>query len=130
MVVLFTSHAALRSSYAAIKPILEARGILVLGHGIDGSPRQLWQIFSSQERVVLLGTGFFWDSIGEVSRMPTCTVVTRLPMPVPMIRLSPLAPNTILINYTDHRPVGFTALAPLAQPACLDPEQAQHHRPF
>ncbi|TMC19592.1 MAG: hypothetical protein E6J33_05410, partial [Chloroflexi bacterium] len=28
MVVLFTSHAALRSSYGAIKPILEARDIL------------------------------------------------------------------------------------------------------
>jgi ATP-dependent DNA helicase DinG len=82
MVVLFTSHAALRSSYSAIKPILEARGILVLGHGIDGSPRQLWQIFSSQERVVLLGTGFFWDSIGEMKRLPGCTVITRLPMPV------------------------------------------------
>jgi ATP-dependent DNA helicase DinG len=82
MVVLFTSHAALRGSYATIKPILEARGILVLGHGIDGSPRQLWQIFSSQERVVLLGTGYFWDSIGDVGRMPTCTVITRLPMPV------------------------------------------------
>jgi ATP-dependent DNA helicase DinG len=82
LVALFTSHAALRSSYSAIKPILEARGILVLGHGIDGSPRQLWQVFSSQERVVLLGTGFFWDSIGEVNRVPTCTVITRLPMPV------------------------------------------------
>ena len=35
MVVLFTSHAALRSSYAAIKPILEARDILVLGQGVD-----------------------------------------------------------------------------------------------
>lgn len=82
LVALFTSHAALRSSYAAIKPILEARGILVLGQGVDGSPRQLWHVFQHQERVVLLGTGSFWDSVEEVSRTPTCIVLTRLPMPV------------------------------------------------
>ena len=82
LVVLFTSYAALRSSYAAVKPLLEARGILVLGHGVDGSPRQLWQMFSDQERVVLLGTGSFWDGTDEVSRPPACILVARLPMPV------------------------------------------------
>ena len=82
LVALFTSHAALRSSYAAIKPILETRGILVLGHGIDGSPRQLWNIFQEQEKVVLLGTGLFWDGVEEISRAPTCILISRLPMPV------------------------------------------------
>ncbi len=82
LVVLFTSYAALRSSYAAIRPLLEARGILVLGHGIDGSPRQLWQMFHDQERVVLLGTGSFWDGTDEVSRTPACILLARLPMPV------------------------------------------------
>lgn len=82
MLVLYTSHAALRSSYAAIKPILEGRGILVVGQGVDGSPRQLWNIFSQQERVIALGTGNFWDTIGEIKHVPTCTVITRLPMPV------------------------------------------------
>ena len=82
MLILYTSHAALRSSYATIKPILEGRDILVLGQGVDGSPRQLWNIFSSQERVIALCTGNFWDSIGEIQHVPTCTVITRLPMPV------------------------------------------------
>ncbi len=82
LVVLFTSHAALRTTYSAIKPLLEAQGILVLGHGIDGSPRQLWNTFRDQERVVLLGTGNFWDSEDEVTRAPACIMVTRLPMPV------------------------------------------------
>jgi ATP-dependent DNA helicase DinG len=81
-VALFTSHAALRSSYAAIKPVLESRGILVLGQGIDGSPRQLWHIFSTQERVIVLGAGNFWDSIGEINNVPACLFITRLPMPV------------------------------------------------
>jgi len=82
MLVLFTSHAALRSSYATIKPVLEARGILVLGQGMDGSPRQLWQTCSTQERLVVLGAGSFWDMIGETNFVPACTVITRLPMPV------------------------------------------------
>ncbi len=82
LVALFTSHAALRSSYAAIKPLLEARGILVLGQGMDGSPRQLWQVFQSQKRVVLLGTGSFWDGVEEITSPPACVFVTRLPMPV------------------------------------------------
>ncbi|MBO0778754.1 MAG: hypothetical protein J2P37_07985 [Ktedonobacteraceae bacterium] len=82
MVALYTSHASLRSSYAAIKPLLETRGILVLGQGIDGSPRQLWQIFQQQDRVVLLGAGSFWDGIEDIDGSPTCLVVTRLPMPV------------------------------------------------
>ncbi len=82
MVVLFTSHAALRSSYGAIKPILEARDILILGQGVDGSPRQLWHMFSTQERVIVLGTGNFWDSVGETSTVPACLFITRLPMPV------------------------------------------------
>ncbi len=82
LVVLFTSYAALRASYAAVKPLLEARGILALGHGVDGSPRQLWQMFNDQERVVLLGTGSFWDGLDEVTRAPTCVLVARLPMPV------------------------------------------------
>ncbi|GER92033.1 DNA polymerase III subunit epsilon [Dictyobacter vulcani] len=82
VVALFTSHAALRSTYTAIKPILEARDILVLGQGADGSPRQLWQVFQSQQRVVILGTGSFWDSMDEVVRPPACLFVARLPMPV------------------------------------------------
>lgn len=82
MAILYTSHASLRSSYAAIKPVLEGRGILVLGQGIDGSPRQLWQLFASQGHVIVLGTGNFWDSIGDIGQVPVCTFITRLPMPV------------------------------------------------
>ncbi len=82
LVALFTSHAALRSSYATIKPFLETRGVLVLAQGIDGSPRQLWQIFQNQERVVLLGTGSFWEGAEDIARSPVCLFIARLPMPV------------------------------------------------
>ncbi len=80
-VALFTSHAALRSSYGTLKPIMETRGILVLGQGIDGSPRQLWQVFQNQERVVILGTGGFWDSLDDIAQPPTCLFISRLPLP-------------------------------------------------
>lgn len=82
LVALFTSHASLRSSYSAIKPLLETQGILVLAHGIDGSPRQLWHTFQDQERIVLLGTGSFWDGVDEIPRAPACVLIARLPMPV------------------------------------------------
>jgi Rad3-related DNA helicase len=98
LIVLFTSHAALRGSYAGVKQLLETRGILVLGHGVDGSPRQLWQTFRDQERVVLLGTGAFWDGIDEVSRPPACILVARLPMPV--LNDPPMAARTE--HYSDQ----------------------------
>jgi Rad3-related DNA helicase len=98
LVVLFTSHAALRGSYASVKQALEAQSILVLGHGIDGSPRQLWQMFRDQERVVLLGTGAFWDGADEVSRSPACVLVARLPMPV--LNDPPMAARTE--HYSDQ----------------------------
>ncbi|MDQ2907235.1 MAG: exonuclease domain-containing protein [Chloroflexota bacterium] len=82
LLVLFTSHASLRSSYSFVKSALEAQNILLLGHGVDGSPRQLWHIFQEQERVVLFGTGNFWDGTDEIGRVPACILVTRLPMPV------------------------------------------------
>lgn len=82
LVVLFTSYAALRSSYSSVKSVLEAQGILVLGHGIDGSPRQLWHAFHDQERIVLLGAGNFWDGVDEITCAPACIVIARLPMPV------------------------------------------------
>ncbi|MBX5451194.1 exonuclease domain-containing protein [Thermogemmatispora sp.] len=81
ILVLFTSHAALRSSYSFIKAALEARDILLLGHGIDGSPRQLWQIFAEQPRVMLFGAGGFWEGVEELPTLPSCLFITRLPMP-------------------------------------------------
>ena len=80
-VVLFASHAALRAGYAGIKATLEERDILVLAQGIDGSLRQLWQTFRSQERVVLLGAGSFWENNDLLGDGPACVVVTRLPFP-------------------------------------------------
>jgi ATP-dependent DNA helicase DinG len=80
-VVLFASHAALRAGYAGVKAALEERGILVLAQVIDGSLRQIWQTFRSQERVVLLGVLNSWDNADLPGERPSCVVVTRLPFP-------------------------------------------------
>ena len=82
LIALFTSYAALRSSYATIKQVLENQGILVLGQGIDGSPRQLINMFQNQERVIVLGAGSFWDGVEDMPCTPTCLFIARLPMPV------------------------------------------------
>ena len=50
--VLFTSHAALRATQAAIQAPLEEQGILVLGHGVDGSPKHLQAVLKDNPQVV------------------------------------------------------------------------------
>jgi DNA polymerase III epsilon subunit family exonuclease len=80
-VALFASHAALRAGYAGVKAGLEERGILVLAQGIDGSIRQLWKTFRSQERVVILAAVNTWDTVELPGERPACVVVTRLPFP-------------------------------------------------
>ncbi len=81
MVVLFASHTALRTTYNSIKQTLEARDILVLGQGIDGSLRQMWQNFRTQERIVLLGAGGMWEGWEAEGAQPTCIFIPRLPLP-------------------------------------------------
>lgn len=81
LVAIFPSHAALRSSAQGIRRALEQRDILVLAQGQDGSVRQLWQTFRTEERVVLLGAGAFWDGDEQLDHPPACVVVTRVPFP-------------------------------------------------
>ena len=81
LVVVFPSHAALRTSAASIRRALEKQGILVMAQGQDGSVRQLWQTFRSEPRVVLLGAGAFWDGDTPLERPPACVVITRTPFP-------------------------------------------------
>jgi DNA polymerase-3 subunit epsilon/ATP-dependent DNA helicase DinG len=81
--VLFTSHAALRATHAAVRAPLEEEGILALGHGIDGSPKQLLRALRENPRTVLLGTASFWEGVDVVGEALSLLVVTRLPFTVP-----------------------------------------------
>jgi len=81
--VLFTSYAALRASYGAIRTPLQGEDILVLGQGIDGTPRQLLQAFKTNPRAVLLGTASFWEGIDVVGEALSVLAMARLPFSVP-----------------------------------------------
>ena len=81
--VLFTSHAQLRTTSSAIRPRLEEQGILVLAHGLDGSRRRLLQAFKTSPRAVLMGTSSFWEGIDVVGQALSCLVIVKLPFSVP-----------------------------------------------
>ncbi len=81
--VLFTAHTALRTTYTAIKASLEEEGILVLGQGIDGSPKQLLNSFKANPQSLLLGTASLWEGIDVVGKALSVLVMARLPFNVP-----------------------------------------------
>jgi DNA polymerase-3 subunit epsilon/ATP-dependent DNA helicase DinG len=81
--VLFPSHAALRTAYNGIKRQLEEQEILVLGQGIDGAPRQLLQVLRENHRVVILGAASFWEGVDVTGEALSLLVIARLPFPVP-----------------------------------------------
>ncbi len=81
--VLFTSHAALRTAYNGIKRPLEEQEILVLGQGIDGTPRHLLETLRASRRTVVLGAASFWEGVDVPGEALSLVVITRLPFPVP-----------------------------------------------
>jgi len=81
--VLFTSYSSLRAIYDVIKAPLESEGILVLGHGSDGSPRQMLAALRENPRTVLLGTASFWEGVDVVGEALSLLVIARLPFAVP-----------------------------------------------
>jgi DNA polymerase-3 subunit epsilon/ATP-dependent DNA helicase DinG len=82
--VLFTSHTQLRAAWQAINGPLADKGILVLGHGVDGAPRrQLLNTFKTNPKTVLLGASSFWEGIDVVGDALSVLVITRLPFAVP-----------------------------------------------
>ncbi|MGA7732728.1 MAG: helicase C-terminal domain-containing protein [Chloroflexia bacterium] len=81
--ILFTSHSAVRATYRAIQRPLEDDGIMVLGHNIDGSRKQLLERFKSNPRTVLLGTSSFWEGIDVVGDALSVLVIAKLPFSVP-----------------------------------------------
>lgn len=82
--ILFTSHSQLRTTWQAIRQPLEERGILVLGHKIDGTPRrQLLQTFKTNPKTVLLGAASFWEGIDVVGDALSVLIIARLPFAVP-----------------------------------------------
>ena len=81
--VLFTSHAALRTTAQAIRGVLEPQGVQVLAQGVDGSPRQIFRRFLARPESVLLGTSSFWEGVDLSGGVLKALVLARLPFQVP-----------------------------------------------
>ena len=80
---LFTSHAALRAVHAGVQPRLEEEDILVLGQGVDGSPRRVLDYFKATPRALLLGTSSLWEGVDVVGKALSVLAIARLPFSVP-----------------------------------------------
>jgi len=80
---LFTSHSGLRDAYAVVQPVLEDEGIMVLGQGVDGSPRRVLNRFKASPEAVLMGTTSLWEGVDVVGRALSVLVIARLPFGVP-----------------------------------------------
>jgi DNA polymerase-3 subunit epsilon/ATP-dependent DNA helicase DinG len=81
--VLFTSHAALRTTRSAIEGLLEREHISVLGQGIDGSARLLLDTLRRDPQTVLLGTASFWEGVDVIGENLSLLIIARLPFSVP-----------------------------------------------
>lgn len=81
--MLFTSHAALRSAKLAIADILMENDILVLGQGVDGAPRRLVSSLQENNRTVILGAASFWEGVDVVGEALSVLGIVRLPFNVP-----------------------------------------------
>ena len=81
--VLFTSYAALRATYDAVKPALARHNIAVFGQGLDGGAKALVDRLRATERSVIFGTSSFWEGIDVPGDALTTLIITKLPFPVP-----------------------------------------------
>jgi DNA polymerase-3 subunit epsilon/ATP-dependent DNA helicase DinG len=73
----------LRATLGAIRAPLEEEGILVLGHGVDGTPKQLKAALRENAQTVLLGTASFWEGIDVPGEALSVLAIARLPFNVP-----------------------------------------------
>lgn len=80
---LFTSHSGLRAAYNGIKQQLEEEEILVLGQGIDGSPKQLINWLKENDRTLLMGAASFWEGVDVTGDALSLLIIARLPFAVP-----------------------------------------------
>jgi ATP-dependent DNA helicase DinG len=80
--ILFTSYDALKSAWAAAKPVLEASGIRCLKQGDDDRGRLL-KTFLSDESSVLFATDSFWEGVDAPGNTLRLVVLCRLPFKSP-----------------------------------------------
>lgn len=83
MLVLFTSHDALRKVAERAREPLEATGIRLLAQGLRSGRRTLRSDFAGEGPAVLLGTASFWEGVDFPGEELEILVMARLPFLVP-----------------------------------------------
>jgi len=81
--VLFTSYKMLKEVYAAVKPVLSAKGVTLMGQSLDGSRSQLLRRFREEHSSVLFGTSSFWEGVDVPGEALELLVLTKIPFDVP-----------------------------------------------
>ncbi|MGB9802625.1 ATP-dependent DNA helicase, partial [Desulfofundulus sp.] len=87
MLVLYTSHRALRETYHRLKPACEEKDICLLGHNLDGNHWQLIEAFCNSERAILMGASSFWEGVDIPGPALSCVVIVKLPFWAPHVPL-------------------------------------------
>ncbi len=83
MLVLFTSHGAIRTTAKAIRGPLEEADIIVAAQGADGSPARVMAMLEENPRSVVLGTASLWEGVDVPGSAVSVVVIARLPFSVP-----------------------------------------------
>lgn len=81
--ILFTSHAALRTIHDMTVEQLKREGVLALAQGVDGSPRQLVRALQTTPNCAVYGTASFWEGVDIRGEALSLLVMARLPFQVP-----------------------------------------------
>jgi ATP-dependent DNA helicase DinG len=80
--ILFTSHAVLRSTYESTRDNIESMGYECISQG-ESSRAIALERFRDDTNSVLFGTTSFWDGIDVVGESLSLVIIVRLPFSVP-----------------------------------------------
>ena len=83
VLVLFTSHGAIRRAYNQVKIELNELDINLMAQGIDGPPDRLVSMIKSTPRSVIFGAASFWEGVDLPGDLLKTLIIPRLPFAVP-----------------------------------------------
>lgn len=83
MLVLLTSHKAVKNLYHLLNKSLNEEGISLLAQRITGGRPSLLNKFRSQQPAVLLATSSFWEGIDIPGDSLSCVFIPKLPFAPP-----------------------------------------------
>jgi DNA polymerase-3 subunit epsilon/ATP-dependent DNA helicase DinG len=83
ILVLFTSHGAIRKAYNQVKSELQGSDRNIMAQGIDGPPERLAMLMKENPNSVILGAAAFWEGVDLPGDALKTLIVTRLPFAVP-----------------------------------------------